>query len=108
MEEKNSEKSIFEIVKQGSPAYNLKYQIIIIGDECVGKTCICEKHTKNIFVNEYNQTKAYNTFDSHINYKDIAIKLQIFDTSGEDKYNQLILELYKKTSLAIIVYSIDE
>ena len=106
MEESN--KTLFEVVKKGSDTFNLKFQIIIIGESGVGKTCICLKHAKNSFLNEYIQTSGYELYDSDLKYKDISMKLQIYDTSGDDNYNSLISTLYKKTSLAIIVYSVDE
>ena len=106
MEEDNI--SVFEIVKKGSKTYNLKYKIIVIGDSSVGKTCICLKQSKNSFVNEYIETKGYDTYISDLKYKDILMKLEMFDASGDEKYISIISNLYKKTSLAMIVYSIDE
>ena len=35
------------------------------------------------------------------------IKLQIWDTCGQEKYRSLISSFYKSTSLAVIVYAID-
>ena len=98
----------FEIVRRGTKRYNLKYKVILVGDSIVGKSCICLKHTNNSFVNNYNQTDGYINFDSKIRYKDVFIKLQLYDTSGNDMYNSLISILYRNTSLALIVYSIDE
>ena len=107
MENENFELS-FEIVRRGTKKYNLKYKIILLGNSSVGKSCICLKHTNNSFVNEYNQTDGYINFDSKVRYKDVFIKLQLYDTSGNDMNTSLINTLYRNTSLAIIVYSIDE
>ena len=37
-----------------------------------------------------------------------VIKLQIWDTCGQEIYRSLISSFYKNSSLAIIVYAIDE
>ena len=37
-----------------------------------------------------------------------VIKLQIWDTCGQETYRALITNFYKDTSLAIIVYAIDK
>ena len=37
-----------------------------------------------------------------------VIKLQIWDTCGQEAYRSLITNFYKDTSLAIIVYAIDK
>ena len=105
MEDNNT---AFEIVKKGNKSYNLKYKIIIVGDPGVGKTCICVKHTKNSFANEYIQTYGYSNFISDLKYKNVEIKLELFDTSGDDQYDSLIKALYRNASLVIIVYSIAE
>ena len=106
MEESN--KTIFEIVKNNLDSYNIKCKIIIIGESGVGKTCICLKHAKNSFNNDYIQTNGCEIYKSDLKYKDILMKFEIFDISGDDKFNTLIVNLYKKAILAIIVYSIDE
>ena len=36
------------------------------------------------------------------------IKLQLWDTSGQEKYKSLMSNFYRNTSLAIIAYAIDE
>ena len=100
--------STFEIVKKGNKDYNLKYKIILRGDSSVGKTCICNKQTKNSFINEYFQTNGYSKFNIDLKYKDAEIKLDMFDTSGDEQYDLLIKALFRNTSLAMIVYSISE
>ena len=37
-----------------------------------------------------------------------VIKLQIWDTCGQEAYRSLISSFYKNSSLAIIVYAIDK
>ena len=106
--ENNDHQLGFEIVRRGTKKYNLKYKAILVGNPSVGKSSICLKHINNSFVNEYNQTDGIINFDSKIRYKDVFIKLQLYDTSGNDMYNSLVSTLYRNTSLAIIVYSIDE
>ena len=103
-----SEISTFEIIKKSSNKYNLKYKIILIGDPSVGKSCICLKQVKNLFVNEYISTNNYMDYDTEVKYKDLTIKLQLFDTSGNENFNSILEILYKYASLALIVYSIDK
>ena len=106
--ENNDDQLSFEIVRRGSKKYNLKYKVILVGDSSVGKSSICLKHTNNSFVNDYNQTDGFINFYSKIRYKDIFIKLQLYDTSGNDMFNSLVTSLYRNASLAMIVYSIDK
>ncbi len=48
----------------------------------------------------------YFTFNMKIDGK--VVKLQIWDTCGQEIYRSLITSYYKNSSLAIIVYAIDE
>ena len=44
----------------------------------------------------------------NIQLGDKVIKLQIWDTCGQEIYRSLIVNFYRNSSLAIIVYSITE
>lgn len=107
-ESKGSTKSRFEIIRRGTENYNLKYQVIFVGEPSVGKTNICTRQTKNSFTNEYSQTLCYNNYFSDVKYKDITIKIELFDASGNENNINIISPLFHKASLAIIVYSITE
>jgi len=52
-------------------------------------------------------TIGFEYFTFNIKLKETIIKLQIWDTCGQEFYKSLISSFYRNTSLAIIVYSID-
>jgi len=87
-------------------AYDLTFKIILIGDSGVGKSSLILR-TKNYFENKYKATIGFefSTFVCKINNK--IIKLQIWDTCGQEVYRSLVISFYRNSSLAIIVYSID-
>ena len=66
------------------------------------------KATKNSFETNHQNTVGFefSTFNIKINAK--LVKLQIWDTCGQEIYRSLITGFYRNTSLAIIVYSIDK
>ena len=57
---------------------------------------------KNIFIS------GFEFFSFNIKLKNTVIKLQIWDTCGQEIYRSLISNFYRNSSLAIIVYSIIE
>jgi len=65
------------------------------------------KATKNIF-NNYSATVGFEFFTFNVKLDNKIIKLQIWDTCGQEIYRSLISNFYRNTSLAIAVYSIDE
>ena len=97
-------------LENGFSEFDLNFKIIIIGNSGVGKTCITNMATKNIFSNKYQATIGMEIFSLYVKLKDInkLINLQIWDTCGQEMYRSLISNFYRRTSLAILVYSIDK
>jgi len=95
-----------EIIPDG-PNYDLNFKIIVIGDAGVGKSCLTKRATKNIFEEEYSTTIGFEFYSLNVKINEKTIKLQIWDTCGQEIYRSLISSFYKNSSLAFIVYSID-
>ena len=83
----------------------LKIINIIIG---VGKSCLSMMATKKRFQSNYVATIGFEFFAFNIKMDNKIIKLQIWDTCGQEIYRSLVTNFYKNSSLAIIVYAIDE
>jgi len=97
----------YEILPDDYTQYDLSFKIIVIGDSGVGKSCLTNKATNNIFNDNYNATVGFEFFTFNIKINGKIIKLQIWDTCGQELYRSLITNFYRNSSLAIIVYSID-
>jgi small GTP-binding protein len=104
-------KYVSEIIKMTEaeePKDMLTFKIIIIGNSGVGKTSITTSAVKNVFINDYKSTIGMEIFSLYLKVNDKPIKLQIWDTCGQEIYRSLIKNFYRNSSLAIIVYSIDK
>ena len=101
-------KEEYEILPEDYQEHDLSFKIIIIGDSGVGKSCLLLRATKNIFTNDYSSTIGFEYCKYNIKLKDKIIKLQIWDTCGQEIYRSLISGFYRNCSTAIIVYSISE
>ena len=51
---------------------------------------------------------GFEFFTFNIKIKDKIIKLQIWDTCGQEIYRSLVSNFYRNSSLAVIVYAINE
>ena len=102
IDESSSSKSEGESEKS-----NLTFKIIVLGDPGVGKSSLLGRATKNIFNAEYQTTVGFEflTFTEKIGEK--KVKLQIWDTCGQETYKSLISNFYRNASLAMLIYSID-
>ena len=66
------------------------------------------KLNKNLFKENYSSTIGFEYFRFNIRINNEIIKLQIWDTCGQEIYRSLITNFYRNAALAIIVYSIDK
>ena len=87
--------------------YDMSFKLILIGDSFVGKSCISTNASKNIFENYYTATVGFEFFSLQYKINSQNIRLQIWDTCGQEQYRSLIQNFYRNSSLAILVYSID-
>lgn len=97
-----------EIITEELTHYDLSFKIIVIGDSGVGKSCLTMKAIKNFFEDCYSATVGFEFFTLTIKIQDKLIKLQIWDTCGQEIYRSLISSFYRNSSLAMMVYSIDK
>jgi small GTP-binding protein len=107
-ETKDKENLQYEILKEDYPNYDLSFKVIVIGNSGVGKSCLSMQATKHKFENNYLATVGFEFFAFNMKLDNKVIKLQIWDTCGQEIYRSLITSFYKNSSLAIIVYAIDE
>ena len=87
--------------------YDFSFKMIVIGDAGVGKRCLTNRAAKEKFISDYSPTVGFEflTFSTNIDNK--IVKLQIWDTCGQEVYRSLITNFYRNASLAMMVYSID-
>ena len=97
-----------EILDEHIKKYDLNFKIIIIGNIGVGKSCLSLKATKGIFTEEYTSTVGFEFYCFNVKINDKIVKLQIWDTCGQEAYRSLIQNFYRNASLAIVVYSIED
>ena len=84
----------------------INFKLIIIGDSGVGKSCLLKRAVQNSFDESYQATIGFEFLLMHFKVNDLKIKLQIWDTCGQEMYRSLVQGFYRNTSLAIIVYDI--
>ena len=104
--DKNDSDLQIEILSPDSNYCDLTYKTIVIGDSGVGKSCLTLQAVKNKFENEYRATVGFEFMSFNIRINKVLIKLQIWDTCGQEVYKSLITGLYRNSSLAIIIYSV--
>ena len=103
----NDEDYKIEMLPEDYPQYDLSFKLIFIGDSSVGKSCLTTKAVKNNFEEYYQATVGFEFLTFNMKVNDKVIKLQIWDTCGQEIYKSLISNFYRNSSLAVLVYAID-
>ena len=83
-----------------------RQKIIFTGDIYVGKTSIINVLMGQKFNNEYEASIGVDFFSKTIKYKGKIIKLQIWDSAGQEKFRSLIPNYIRGSSLVFVVYDI--
>ena len=96
-----------EYLPDDYPNYDLSFKVIFVGDSGVGKSCLCTKAIKNTFDDNFESTIGFEFLAYILKVNNKIIKLQIWDTAGQEIYNSLINNFFSKSSMAVITYSID-
>ncbi|CAE7724377.1 YPTV4 [Symbiodinium sp. KB8] len=87
-----------------SYAYLFKY--IIIGDTGVGKSCLLLQFTDKRFRTDHDLTIGVEFGARLINIDNKQIKLQIWDTAGQESFRSITRSYYRGASGALLVYDI--
>ena len=103
----NDDEFNIELLPEDFAQYDISFKIIVIGDSGVGKSCLTTQAVRNNFEEFYTATIGFEflTFNMRINNN--VLKLQIWDTCGQEVYKSLITNFYRNSSLALILYAIN-
>ena len=73
----------------------------------MGKSNILLRYSEGKFVENYMMTIGINYVYKIIDINGIKIKLQIWDTAGQDKYKTITKNYYRNSQGVLIVFSLD-
>ena len=83
-----------------------RHKIIFVGDAGVGKTTIISRIMGNPYNEIYEPSIGVDFMSKTIKYHGQNIKLQMWDTAGQEKYKGLIPSYVRNSSVVFVVYDI--
>ena len=86
-------------------------KIIFLGNDYVGKTSIIRQYTEDTFEEYVPPTSIVSNFDKTIetagpNGKPMKLRLQIWDSPGEDTYRNIRKNFFQGSQAIVIVYDV--
>ena len=96
----------FTVLKDTGSHYDYLYKLIIIGDTGVGKSCLLLRATKNEFREEHDVTIGVEFGSFAAKVEDAAVKIQIWDTAGQETFKSVTKVFFKGAQCIFLVYDI--
>jgi len=85
---------------------NVKFKIVILGTQGVGKTCLFNRLVSNKFVDKYESTCAGVYRSKACSSGGQIIQVGIWDTVGTERYKSLNQLFYRGAKAAIVCYDV--
>ena len=81
-------------------------KLLLLGDTSVGKTSILSNYNENKFDQNAIGTIGVEYEYKTISYKNMKIKLQIWDTSGEERFRKITKNFYRNADGLFLVFDL--
>jgi len=85
---------------------NANFKVLFLGDPGVGKSSLVLRGTTKEYNSLYKPTVGFDLLNHIVKINDKVIKLQIWDTCGQEEFSMCNQSLFKNVTIAIMVYSV--
>ena len=91
----------------GPSGYQYIFKYIIVGESCVGKSCLLLQFIDNRFKDSHDLTIGVDFGSKTIKLEDgTNVKVQIWDTAGQESFKSITRSYYRGAAGALLVYDI--
>ena len=84
----------------------LKFKMIVVGDQNTGKSCIINRYANNIFQENYQATIGLDFQTKIVTINNQDVHLTLYDTAGQEKFRSLIPLYIREAQIILIVYDV--
>ena len=84
--------------------YEYLFKFIIVGNMSVGKSCLLMRFADNQFKEAHQATIGVDFGSQIIHVGDSCIKIQIWDTAGQEDFRAITRAYYREACAALLVY----
>ena len=83
----------------------ITFKVIIVGNSGVGKSSFLKRGAQNKYSDSYQATIGFEFLLMYYEVNGVKIKLQVWDTCGQEMYRSLIQGFYRNTALTLLMYA---
>lgn len=86
--------------------YDHLFKILIVGDSTVGKTSVLVRYVDDVFNSEFQTTIGVDFKVSTLQIEGKIVKLQLWDTAGQDRYRNIVSSYYRGAHGVILMFDL--
>mmetsp|Transcript_949 Transcript_949/g.2280 ORF Transcript_949/g.2280 Transcript_949/m.2280 type:complete len:196 (+) Transcript_949:4072-4659(+) len=83
-------------------------RLLVIGDSGVGKTCLLLRYSEDKFVESHLITIGIDFKMKTIQQQGKAVKLQIWDSAGQERFHKIAPSFYRNAMGFLLVYDVND
>ena len=84
----------------------IRQKVVMVGDVSVGKSAIINCLFGHKFKDSYEASVGVDFFSKTVKFKGKSLKLQIWDSAGQEKYKSLIPSYVRGSAIIFVVYDV--
>ena len=84
----------------------IRIKCVLLGNANAGKSSLVFRYTKNEFTNKCQTTVGCSFNSKQLELENKIIKLDIWDTAGQEKYRSLLPLYYRKAKLVLLCFDL--
>ena len=93
---------------KGQKNYDMSIKLIVLGDSNVGKSSVIHRICLEKFDKSIIPTIGDELFNYFIKVNEKIIRIQIWDTAGQEQFRSIIKKHYQDADVCLFVYSVDD
>lgn len=97
---------VAEVAPQKS--YDSLLKVVLMGESGAGKSSLLRRFTNDTFTNAYCSTIGVDFAVKTLSFDGQVVKLQIWDTSGQERFRSITSSYYRGASAVLIVYAVND
>jgi len=88
--------------------YDFLFKIVLVGNSGVGKTSIAENFVDKTFSGSFESTIGVDFKTKIINIEGKRMKIQIWDTAGQEKFRSITRSYYRSADAMVVVFDLSK
>lgn len=96
-----------ELIRGNSFEYNYLFKFILVGSVAVGKSCLLLQFTDQRFRPSHESTIGVDFGTNTIRVRNKRVKVQIWDTAGQEYFKAITRAYFREAAAALIVYDVN-